>query len=663
VASHRRARISDGSAPTKPLPSSWHTIVMSEMLASAGRGEPPPGLLECQAITGEDRGSVGGWCSEAKAQVEVRTHVEAHVKPIRRVSVCSIASMSSCASIMQRVEEKISSGAAESELLGVDYLEPLPSSSRLAPRHGLVPGARVQLAGAGCCTLSLRALLVSALVATAALSCGAMLVMLELAVGAARSDVLSGNGGGLVVARGAAAAVALIAVVASLALGLCLGAAVVRPIVGIGRLVELLSEPDLARRAAELNRLRAGRCSWIRDVSELQDAFSRLSQVVEMFMRYVPDTVVRSIVRGDENAMRLHVSKRRVTIMFSDIEDFTAISESLSQEDLLYVLTRYLSIVTKLVESYQGVVAEILGDGLLVFWNTPDAVPGHEAKACAAAMAQQQVLVALNIELARLKMPKIATRIGLHTGRVLSGTIGSETKMKFGCLGDPVNLASRLESLCKVYGVSVLCSGETYDALPKDGDFLCRQLDLVQVRGKRTATRIYEVVGVTNHHACLERGRLKFAAETAMQASTKGLGASNVLQVNPIRHQHGSFFKLGPLSPVEFANSSAESSVSVMPPAASMGSTGSARLWDMMSPEALKHVELYERALKEYQQAHFVVARGLLLAYLDQLPEDRAATLLLERACRYISPESGGVVGLTAAELAAWTGVTVMNEK
>ncbi|CAK0811259.1 unnamed protein product, partial [Prorocentrum cordatum] len=99
-----------------------------------------------------------------------------------------------------------------------------------------------------------------------------------------------------------------------------------------------------------------------------------------MFKRYVPNSVVRDIVRGDERAMRLHVSQREVTIMFSDIANFTPIAESLKQVDLLFLLTRYFSIMTRIVETYEGLVAEILGDGLVVFWNTPDDVSDHAAK-------------------------------------------------------------------------------------------------------------------------------------------------------------------------------------------------------------------------------------------------------------------------------------------
>jgi len=96
-------------------------------------------------------------------------------------------------------------------------------------------------------------------------------------------------------------------------------------------------------------------------------------------------------------------------------------------------------------------------------------------------------------------LPQLQIRIGLHTGDVFTGNIGSEQKMKFGCMGDPVNLASRLEGLCKVYGVGIMFSGATHEAIPDEVGFVTRRLDLVQVKGKNEPTEIFELVGC--HHS------------------------------------------------------------------------------------------------------------------------------------------------------------------
>jgi len=637
--------------------------------AASGPWAPPPQPAACfEEATGQPATGAGSRDSGGDTRAGSKMSKVSQESETRRGSLSSVGSLASHGSIMQRVEQKISSSAT-TEALGLG----LGSRARHPPT-GAQPARRPAPHGAEAShrpgAVPLRALIAAAFAGTAAASCAAMLVVLEAA--AAQADAGDGvPGPSWAAVRASAWLISFAAVAVSLALGLALSSAVVRPMDDVARLVELLNEPDLARRAGELRKLRGTRRSWIRDVGELQETCLRLSRGVEMFMRYVPDTVVRGIVRGEESAMRLHVVRRKVTIMFSDIKDFTAISESLSQEDLLYVLTRYLSIMTKVLEAYQGVVAEILGDGLLAYWNAPEDVPGHETKACAAAMAQQQVLRPLNAELAGLGLPSLSVRIGLHTGPVLSGTMGSETKMKFGCLGDPVNLASRLEGLCKVYGVSVLCSGQTYDGLAPDSGFLCRQLDLVLVKGRRSATRIYEVVGVANCEACLERGgRVRSAARSALRESTEALRRSDVLPVNHIQRQRGQFFKLGSYDLQELAEATALRGTPPDLPGSRRASpsppldAGSASvLWDEVTPEARRHVELYERALREYQQAHFAEAQTLLRAFLDQLPEDRAAAVLLERVNQYVSTDCDGTGLLTEAELGAWTGVTSIDEK
>ena len=128
-------------------------------------------------------------------------------------------------------------------------------------------------------------------------------------------------------------------------------------------------------------------------------------------------------------------------------------------------------------------------------------LPWHILKACSAALSQQLALGILNREfesiLSPAKLPQLSIRIGLHTGRVRSGNIGSERKMKFGCLGEPMKVASELEEICKRYGVGVVCSEDTFEQIPKEGlnGFKCRRLDRVKVEGGDELTWIYEVMG------------------------------------------------------------------------------------------------------------------------------------------------------------------------
>lgn len=272
-------------------------------------------------------------------------------------------------------------------------------------------------------------------------------------------------------------------------IGFGLGTAVSSPLRELTYLLRRLGHLDFGKTC-----LQAKAGSSIRDICEVQDAFCRLSMGIQTFARFVPEAVVRNIIKGDCRAARLHVTKREVTIMFSDIKDFTSMSETMKQTDLIFLLTRYLSIMSRIVETFGGVVAEILGDGLLVYWNTPLDVEDHAVKACAAAVAMQQALGPLNYEITECGLHPLEVRIGVNTGEVLSGTFGSDLKMKFGCMGDPVNLASRLEGLCKVYDAGIIVSGTTHDYIA-NSSFICRKLDLVQVKGRKEPVMVYEVMG------------------------------------------------------------------------------------------------------------------------------------------------------------------------
>jgi len=230
----------------------------------------------------------------------------------------------------------------------------------------------------------------------------------------------------------------------------------------------------------------------IKDIAHLEEAFSCLLDGVEAFTKFVPESVVKRIVKGDPKATRLHVKDHEVTCMFAVISDFGSICENLSEDQAILVMRRYHKTMMEIVKRYQGMVTEILDDGLLVYWNMPDdPVKNHPAEACRAALAQVKAMAQLNeslkMENSLQDLPELKLQIGFHTGTVLAGNLGSNMKMKFGSLGDAINLASRLMCLCKHWGVSIICSGETADRLPED--LLKRELALVKVKGKKQATR------------------------------------------------------------------------------------------------------------------------------------------------------------------------------
>lgn len=419
---------------------------------------------------------------------------------------------------------------------------------------------------------------------------------------------------------------------ASLCMALVMGMVVSRPLRHLSSMRELmrrLGEFDFAHNSGDLNELKAGHRSFIKEVSQLQSTFCRLSRGIETFAHFVPESVVRDIVGGDGLAMQPHVSRRTVTIMFTDIGDFTAISESLSQKELLFLLTQYLTAMTNVAEAHSGVVTEILGDGLLIFWNTPDDVPDHAAKACLAALAMQSALISLNRDLVARDLPRLSIRIGLHTGSVLSGNIGSTKKMKFGCLGDPVNLASRLEGLCKPFGVGVICSGATYAEIEKAENkssglpsLICRRIALVQVKGKREPTWIHEVMGISDK------------AVADILSSEACNGAQEAKNADDVDRTH------------------------ILP-------TNTVDLYfgQSVDPEDLRErANAYEDALVAYHEARFADAEKLALEVLRNWPDDVSAQRVLSQARKYI-PNGESQCVWSAEEVAAWTGAIAMTEK
>jgi len=459
--------------------------------------------------------------------------------------------------------------------------------------------------------------------------------------------------------------------VLSTSVGFCLTTMVARPLRQLVRLMQRLSKLDFAQESSEVGRLMSGRRALISDVSELQDAFCRLSRAIETFSRFVPEPVVRNIVRGDARATRLHVDKRVVTIMFSDIRGFTSMSETLPLNDLVFLLTLYLSTMTRIVESYGGVVAEILGDGLLIFWNSgPEFCEDHEGKACAAALAMQEALGPLNVDLSSCGLPPLFVRVGVHTGEVLCGNIGSDLKMKFGCMGDPVNLASRLEGLCKTYGVGIICSGDTHGALKPDCGIITRRLDLAQVKGRSEPVHLHEVMGEEPEGAVepLPSDRTQDSygspaglAVTRCMSTTAGTAAvaSAVTRVTEVLRNGQRLSHIAEMKDRAWRleRCRAQGRGAPNPP-------GDAQSLEAKARERRDQARRYERALAAYQRADFAQARDLAQSLSNDYPADMAATWLLEQAQRYLGGPGGDeATGLSTEELAAWRGVSVMAEK
>ncbi|OYY93044.1 MAG: hypothetical protein B7Y41_13065 [Hydrogenophilales bacterium 28-61-23] len=215
-------------------------------------------------------------------------------------------------------------------------------------------------------------------------------------------------------------------------------------------------------------------------------------QITKLFGQYVPKELVEEMSR-DPDRYNLKGESREMSVLFSDIRDFTSISEGLSASSLAEMLNFYLSSMTRIVQQRRGTIDKYIGDAIMAFWGAPIPDENHARSAILAAMQMQTDLNELN-PLMKLKgWPEIKIGIGVNSGKMSVGNMGSEFRMAYTVMADAVNLASRLESLTKQYGLGILV-GE--DAMMKCPDMEFMKVDVVRVKGKHNPVAIYEPLGM-----------------------------------------------------------------------------------------------------------------------------------------------------------------------
>jgi adenylate cyclase len=208
------------------------------------------------------------------------------------------------------------------------------------------------------------------------------------------------------------------------------------------------------------------------------------------FSKYVPDKVVNELLEKPE-LLKLGGEERVLTIFFSDIQGFTTISESLVSQKLVPLLNEYLTEMTEIIIKNKGTVDKFIGDAILAEFGMPIYMEDHSDCAVESALLMHRRLIELDKSWSRNELPSLKARIGINTGRVVVGNMGSENVFDYTVIGDPVNLASRLEGANKLYNTSILISEATYKDLGKS-KFQVRVVDIVKVKGKTKAVKIYE---------------------------------------------------------------------------------------------------------------------------------------------------------------------------
>eukprot|EP00928_Gymnodinium_smaydae_P040238 TRINITY_DN27315_c0_g5_i1.p1 TRINITY_DN27315_c0_g5~~TRINITY_DN27315_c0_g5_i1.p1 ORF type:complete len:832 (-),score=134.27 TRINITY_DN27315_c0_g5_i1:87-2582(-) len=233
--------------------------------------------------------------------------------------------------------------------------------------------------------------------------------------------------------------------------------------------------------------------SDIFEVRRLQTSFSNLAGAVGSFAKFSPLEVVRHLLATGQTA-RLGVVRRNVSIFFSDIAGFTTICESCQPADVLTLLSEYFESMVSIIIEEQGTMLEFIGDAILAIWNAPNEVSDHACRATTAALRMNFALEKLRVVWLEQGKPPVRVRVGLHAADVYVGNLGSEMRMKYGVLGDGVNLASRLEELNKRYKTEILISEDVLRQDRVRQTFVTRPIDLVVVKGRRTPTSIHEVL-------------------------------------------------------------------------------------------------------------------------------------------------------------------------
>lgn len=213
-------------------------------------------------------------------------------------------------------------------------------------------------------------------------------------------------------------------------------------------------------------------------------------QLAGLFGQYVPPELVDEMSKNPE-AFSLEGESRELTVLFSDVRGFTTISEGLDPKQLTQLMNEFLTPMTHVIHHSRGTIDKYMGDAIMAFWGAPLHDEKHAKHALDAAMGMMQSLEKLQAEFKARGWPEIKIGVGLNSGIMTVGNMGSEFRMAYTVMGDAVNLGSRLEGLTKNYGVYIIVSEYTKDQAP---EYLYRELDVVRVKGKDKPVTIYEPV-------------------------------------------------------------------------------------------------------------------------------------------------------------------------
>ena len=232
--------------------------------------------------------------------------------------------------------------------------------------------------------------------------------------------------------------------------------------------------------------------SVINEIDELGRSVFTMRSVIRSFASFIPRPIVRQLIESGTD-LKLGGTRREITVLFTDVENFTAKTEKADPSDVMIYTSRYFAMLSETVMKHQGTIDKFIGDAVMAIWNAPADDPDHVVHACRAVLECLRRNEEINRAFAQENWPPYRTRFGLHVGEAVVGNVGSSDRMNYTALGATVNLAARLEGLNKNYGTQVLVSEAV--KLRAEHAFAFRSVDEIRPKGFAEAVAIYELLG------------------------------------------------------------------------------------------------------------------------------------------------------------------------
>lgn len=236
--------------------------------------------------------------------------------------------------------------------------------------------------------------------------------------------------------------------------------------------------------------------SSTKEISRLATEIQNMKTNVKNFARFIPKELVQKFIRSGED-VEIGGKEVNITVLFTDIANFTTLSEARDPTKLVTQLSEYLEELSSVILKNKGTIDKYIGDAIMSFWGAPDADPNQTENACLSALICMEKLTGLNKYWVHSDQCEFITRFGIHEGRAIVGNIGSSERMNYTAIGDNVNLAARLEGANKQYGTNILISESVHKKL--GANFIRRPVDIVAFKGKAEGIKIYQLVGIDNH--------------------------------------------------------------------------------------------------------------------------------------------------------------------